>query len=85
MEELRTVVVLQKLSQLFLKKKLEMNAVNNPLQLSAAEKTASDLYGLPITGYYSGMKRLYFAVEESSGESNIKVDMELIRLCSLHE
>lgn len=76
------MVVLQKLSQLFMKKKLEMNAINNPLKLSAAEKTASDLYALPITGFYSGMKRLYFATEEGSGESNVKRNIDFIRLCS---
>lgn len=76
------MVVLQKLSQLFMKKKLEMNAVSSSFKLSSAEQTASSLYALPITGYYSGMKRLYFAIEESAGESNVKRNIELLKLCS---
>jgi len=67
-----------------MKKKMEMNSVNNPLKLNAAEKTANDIYALPITGYYSGMKRLYYAIEEGSGESNIKRNEEFRRLCALN-
>ncbi len=43
-EEIRTVVVFQKLSQLFMKKKLEMNAVNNTLKLNAVEQIALGSY-----------------------------------------
>lgn len=82
LEELRTIIVLQKLSQIFIKKKTEMNVVNNISKLSEVTQRASNLYQVVLGDHYSGMTRAYFAIEEGVWESNLKRNRSLIELCS---
>ena len=79
MEELRTCLVLQKLAELFIEKGEEMIEINQDYSTDRMINSAV-ISGI-IISRNAGIKRLYFAVEESNGESNVKKNDQILKLC----
>lgn len=83
MEELRTCVVLQKLSELFIAKWLEMQKIRETPTLDKFIGNAGK-QSVMIWWMHAGIKRFYFGIEEGSGDSNLKKNMDFIKLSSLN-
>lgn len=85
MEEIRAMVVLQKLSALFIEKWLEMSTLNSSGKILQASSIALTKYNIDLEESLIWIKRLYFATEEWTLGSNIKRNGAFINLSSLNE